>query len=248
MKILKYDKKKNGMYQVFFDNGNNIDLHENIILKYDLLIKKEISSDTIEKMLDENQIYIAYDLSIRYISTKMRSKKEICEFLSKNNIDSKVIDKVIDMLTKEKYIDDNNYADCFVNDRIILSNDGPEKIRRKLHELGINDDAISLSLEKFNEEIQKEKIEKLATKQINVNRNKSNTLLKNKIIDYICSLGYYRSMVIDIVKGMEFCDDSDIAKKEYDKIYKKLSRKYSGDELEFKVKQKMNSLGFRNNY
>ena len=40
MKILKYNKQKNGMYQVFFDNDNNVDIHEEIILKYGLLIKK----------------------------------------------------------------------------------------------------------------------------------------------------------------------------------------------------------------
>ena len=39
-------------------------------------------------------------------------------------------------------------------------------------------------------------------------------------------------------------DDKELVKKEYDKIYKKLSKKYSGSELEYKVKQKMYSLGF----
>ena len=50
MKIQKYEKKKNGMYQVFFDNGYDVDLHEEIILKYGLLIKKEADDKDIEKI------------------------------------------------------------------------------------------------------------------------------------------------------------------------------------------------------
>ena len=38
----------------------------------------------------------------------------------------------------------------------------------------------------------------------------------------------------------------DLAKKEYDKLYKKLSRKYSGQELEFKINQKLYQKGFKN--
>ncbi len=65
MKILKYEKKKNGMYQVLFDNDFNVDIHEEIILKYGLLIKKEANDKEIDKMLDENKKYIAYNLSIK---------------------------------------------------------------------------------------------------------------------------------------------------------------------------------------
>ena len=45
MKIIRYEKKKNGMYQVFFENDYDVDLHEEIILKHNLLIKKEASKN-----------------------------------------------------------------------------------------------------------------------------------------------------------------------------------------------------------
>ena len=74
------------MYQIFFDNDNNVDLHEEIILKYQLLLKKEVTNDFINSLLDENKKYIAYDLAIKYISKRMRTKKEIREHLVKNVI------------------------------------------------------------------------------------------------------------------------------------------------------------------
>ena len=246
MKILKYEKKKNGMYQVFFDNDNNIDISEEIILKYNLLLKKDIDNSLIDKMLDENKIYIAYNLAIKYISIKMRSRKEIREYLSKKNIDYDSINEVIKILEKEKYLDDDSYAKAFVNDKMLLSNDGPNKIRSKLIELGINSNSINNALELFDYDLQKEKVTKIAKKLVEVNRNKSATLLKNKIITYLVNLGYDKSVINSVLSTVEIKNDKDIAKKEYEKIYNKLSRKYSGSDLEFRVKQKMYALGFNN--
>lgn len=246
MKILKYEKKRNGMYQVFFDNGNDIDISEEIILKYDLLLKKEADNKLIDKMLEENKIYIGYNLAIKYISTKMRSKKEIREHLSKKEIDKDSINEIINILIKNKYIDDDSYAKAFVNDKILLTNDGPYKIKNKLIELGINDNSINKALELFDIDTQKEKITKIAKKLVSTNRNKSASILRNKIIIYLVNLGYERAVINSVLSTIEIKNDKDIEKKEYEKIYNKLSRKYSGKDLEFRVRQKMYALGFTN--
>ncbi len=245
MKILKYEKKKNGMYQVFFDNDYNVDVNEELILKNQLLIKKELTEKELEMILRENEKYIAYNLSIKFISIKMRSKKEIREYLTKKNIDNCYIDEVILMLEEEKYLDDLRYAQAYVSDKIHLSNDGPNKIRMRLKEYEIKDEDISNALELFSLEIQKEKIDKIITKQINSNRNKSSYMLKNKIITYLSNLGYGKEIIINSLNNIDIKNDKELYKKEYEKIYKKLSKKYSGDQLIYKVRQKMYTLGFR---
>ena len=244
MKIQKYEKKKNGMYQVFFDNGYDVDLHEEIILKYGLLIKKEADDKEIEKMLGENKKYIAYNMSIKYLTSKMKSIKEMKDYLYKNNFDKDIVNDVIDLLKKEKYLDDSAYSKAFINDKILLSNDGPNKVRNKLNELGVDKDIIEKSIITFTDKLQEERIKKIADKQIAINKNKSAYILKNKITEYLYNLGYDKSLILNYMEKVSIKDDKELVKKEYDKIYKKLSKKYSGSELEYKVKQKMYSLGF----
>ncbi len=246
MKILRYEKKKNGMYQVFFDNGNNFDIHEEIILKYEMLLKKEFTNKEIDELLDENKIYVYYDLAIKYIAKKMRSKKEIREYLKDKEADNDTINKVIEILSKQKYIDDEMYAKSYVNDRMLLSMDGPLKIRNKLEESWIDEKYITSALQIFGEEEEKERIEKIINKKIASNRNKSNYVLKNKIIEYLYTLGYSKSLSQEIINSVDFKEDKDIIKKEYEKIYKKLSKKYDGKDLEYRVKQKMYQMGFGN--
>ncbi len=247
MKLLRYEKKKNGVYQVFFDNDYNVDINEELILKYQLPFKKEITEVELEKILSENEKYIAYELSLKYISTKLRTKKEIEIYLQKKNISDIKIKEVIELLEKNKVLDDNIYANAYINDKILLSNDGPNKIVKDLKELGINEELVKKSIERFDIELQKEKIDKIISKEIIRNKNKSNRALKEKIIQKIYMLGYDKQLIIENINNKSFDNEQELAKEQYDKIYKKLSKKYSGTELDLKVKQKMYSLGFRIN-
>ena len=58
------------------------------------------------------------------------------------------------------------------------------------------------------------------------------------------NLGYKNSDFLDYLSNISVDEDL-IRKKEYDKLYKKLSLKYSGSELDTKIKQKMYAKGFK---
>ena len=70
-------------------------------------------------------------------------------------------------------------------------------------------------------------------------------MLKQKIVNHLINLGYFREDIILVLNEFDF-DDSKFYKKEYDKLYNKLSKKYSGKELEYKLKQKLYQKGFKN--
>lgn len=245
MRIEKFKKTKNGQYELTLIDNTTISIHEDLILKYNLLITKTMDETQKKRILKENEIYIAYDKALKYLNAKMRSTNEMNFYLRKQEYDEKIINNVIDKLIGEKYLDDEKYTLYFINDKIKLSNDGPLKIERELEQKGINSDIISKHIIKFNQIIQKEKIEKIIKKQVKNNHNKSSTMLKRKILDYLINLGYEKNIINTILNKIYNYDDETIRQKEYEKIYKKLSGKYSGYELEQRLKQKMYEKGFR---
>lgn len=245
MHIEKYTKLKNGQYKLSFDNNTNCLLHEDLILKYSLLITKELTEEKLEELLEENTSYIAYGLALDYLKVKMRSKKEIKEYLLKKDVKEDLINDAINLLIKQGYLNDNTYCKAFINDRINLSMDGPYKIRENLVKLGISEDIIDKNIEIFDNDLEVSRIEKIISKQVKSNHNKSEYVLKRKLIDNLTILGYTKSIVIKEVETLKI-SDSDIREKEYKKLYDKLSRKYSGRELEYKIKQKMYQKGFDN--
>ena len=245
MKIKNYTRQKNGQYKIRLEDDSYILLHEELILKYELLIKKEISTSMQNKLLEENKTYLIYDDAIKFIARKMRSINELRCYLLKKDYSKDVVSDVIKLLIKQGYLDDLVYAKAFVYDKIALSNWGPLKIKESLKKDLINEEYISESIKIYTIEIEEEMVQKLINKVIKTNHNKGKSFLKQKVLNDISNLGYHRSVITQYLYLIDEIDDSDIKKKEYDKLYNKLSKKYEGSELDYKIRQKLYQKGFK---
>ena len=246
MKINKFSKSKNGMYIITLEDNSKIKVHEDLILKYDLLITKNIDSSEMEKLYEENKVYEIYEVATSYINTKLRSTKELITYLKRKEYSIDSIDGVVELLTKNGFLNDTIYAKSLVHDRIALSMDGPNKIKKELEDNNISSSLIEEVILEYNEEMEKERIERLVDKQIKLNNNKGSNLLKRKIQIYLLNLGYNVDLINKCLNSKKLVDDN-LYKKEYEKEYNKLSKKYSGKELEYKLKQRMYQKGFSYN-
>lgn len=245
MKIEKFSKQKNSMYLLTLDDGNKIKIHEDLILKYELLLSKQIDNNILEEIKKENQVYEIYEIALKYLNTRLRSRKELTNYLIKKGFSEEQVKSTIELLSRQGYLDDKTYAISFIHDKILMSNYGPNKIKSELETAGIKTDIINENITCYTEELEKERIEKLINKQIKSNHNKGSIVLKRKIQGYLINLGYSSQLINQSLNGMKLVDE-DICKKEYEKLYNKLSKKYSGKELEYKLKQKMYQKGFTN--
>ena len=77
MDIVKFVKKGNNNYQIVFDNGKSVNVSEDIIIKYNLLYKKQIDSDLLDKLILENEKYDIYNKCVKYIGVRLRSINEM---------------------------------------------------------------------------------------------------------------------------------------------------------------------------
>ena len=245
MKIEKYKYLGNGRYKVYIGDEEYI-IYEDIILKYNILSKEEIAKIDLDKYLENNSFYDAYYKSVKYINIKLRCKKEIESYLLKSNYENKIVNEVIDKLIKDGYLNEKFYIESYINDQINLKNVGPLKIKKDLINLGFRDELINKYLNVFDKDIEKEKIDKIINKEVKLNKNKSEFILKQKIFNLLREKGFSLELINEKINKIEF-DDKDIYDKEYNKLYEKLSKKYSGKELEYKLKQKMYQKGFRDN-
>ena len=103
MKINKFKKVGKNKYKVIFDN-TELTLFEDIILKYELLTRKDIDVDLIDKIIEENRWYEAYDMALSYIEIKMRNKREIIKYLERKMYNEKIINNVIHKLEELIYL------------------------------------------------------------------------------------------------------------------------------------------------
>ena len=242
MKIQGYKYLGNSKYKVIIKDVEYI-LYEDIILKYDLLTKNINEKDLIN-FLNENKKYEAYYTALKYINIKLRTKKEVKEYLLKKNYNDSNIEYATSRLEQEKYLDERLYAKSYILDAINLKNIGPNKIVMELTNLGIDKNIVLDELFIFNDHLEQEKIYKYIEKSIKNNHNNSSYILKNKIKQNLINLGYNPSIINRCLNEYDI-DDNEIYQKELEKVRNKLSKKYTGKELEYKIKQNMYRKGFK---
>lgn len=243
MKIIKYSKTSKGRYKLFLENDSELILYEDVILKYELLLKKEVLSSDILEIEKYNQECDVYYVALESIKHRFKSVSDTKKFLIKKEYPVEIIDKAVDKLVKQGYLNDRSFSKSYINNQIITTNKGPYKIRRELGEHGVSFDIVDQELLVFDVETQLEKIKKVATRLYNSNRNKGGAVLKKKIVNDLVNLGYESQIVLKVVDKLDFSNNKDIASKEYEKLYKRLSRKYNGKELEYKIKEKLYQKG-----
>lgn len=243
MKIIKYKKTTKGRYKIYLDDGRELLLYEDVILKFSLLLKKEILEKDIMEIELFNQECDVYHVGLESINRRFKSTYDLKESLLKKEYPYELVEKAIEKLLKQGYLNDQSFAKSYINNQIITTNKGPYKIRRELSEHRVDTNIIEEEIEVFDEDTQLEKIRKVTTRLYNSNRNRGGVVLKKKIVNDLVNLGYDTSVISKVINDFDFSNDKDIAKKEYEKLYKKYSRKYDGKELEYKIKEKLYQKG-----
>ena len=240
MKILKYKKIAGNKYSIDLDNGESIKLYDDTIIHFDLLRCKEITD--LEDINKYDRDMEAYYKSVRYLNRKMRTSKEIRKYLE--DYPSKTIDKTIERLIKEGYLNDSYYLKTYISNQISITNNGPYKIVKKLRDLGFSKDEVEEELDKYDRDIFISKLEKIVDKKIKSNNKYSSNNLKEKIIIDLVNNGYNKGDIINILANKDIKINNGILEKEYNKVFRRLSKKYEGYELENKILATLLKKGF----
>lgn len=197
MEIVKYIKRGNGNYQIVFDNGKKINIQEDVIIKNNLLYKKDIDNDLLLKIVTENEEYEIYNKCVNYIGVRLRSTNEIREYMARKEISLEKQNEVIDKLLKNKLLDDEVFTRAFIKDKMNFTTMGPYRIELELKKHKIDDRIIKKYIGEIDRDIIYEKIDKQIGKLIKSNKNKNN--LRNKIYNNLLGLGYSSEMIVSMI-------------------------------------------------
>lgn len=246
MKIERFKKLPQGRYRLYLEKNHVYDFYEEIILQYQLLLSKEISQETLSLCQKENKIWDSYYSSLKLLNKVAKTKKELTIYLSAHDYNEKEIAFAIERLESQGYLDDSSYAKSFVHRQLSTTTKGPLRVKRELAQKGIAIEIIEEVMEEYTAEKELEKLEKIVSKKVQSNHNKSSSLLKRKLVAELSREGFQQEFIKTVCeKFITSTDELNIAKQEYKKIKQRLQKKYTGKELDYKVKQKLYALGFK---
>lgn len=204
MQIEKYELTKKNKYNVFLSNGEVLTLDERVITENELLLKKTLDQELYDKVTRESKIYELVDISIKYISIRLRSIQEIKTYLQNKTEDKEIIDIVTSKLLNLGYLDDDKFTKAFIKDKLNFTSMGEYKIKMHLQRLGISYDIIEENISMIDENVLEEKIIKQIEKYLKTNRKYTGTNLKNKMYNHLVAEGFTKERVIRILNNYNF--------------------------------------------
>ena len=204
MQIVKYEFTKKNKYNVYLSNGEVLNLQEQVITENELLLKKEMSQELYNKLVRDNKIYELMEMAVKYISIRLRSIKEVKDYLLKKGGSNNEVEDAVQKLIESGYLDDNRFTKAFIKDKLKFTTIGDYKIKMQLNKLGVSTSIIEDNMNKIDEHIIEEKIKKIIEKDKKTNKKYSGQILKNKIYNHLLNQGYSQEKVITIINTYDF--------------------------------------------
>ena len=244
-------QKNQDRFNIFWDNGNGeefaFSVDSEVLIKFQLKKGMELDDLSIIEVQYLDDIRKAYNNAIHYLAKRMRSEKEIKDYLKKKEMEEPVINEVIHKLTTQKYINDEEYATAYVRTQLNTTDKGPEVIRIELKERGIPREIMDRSIEEYSYEAQLEKAVKLAEKFFSKKSKDSLKVQKQKFESMLGRKGYSFEIISTAMNATDIKNDSDEEMASIRYQGEKLQRKYqkfTGFEFERKMKQALYQKGF----
>ncbi|MEA2020253.1 MAG: RecX family transcriptional regulator [Patescibacteria group bacterium] len=152
-------QKRSGRYNIYVDGDFVFGISEEVVLAYNLERGKDISLDELEALVCEDSVEKLVEKALHFLSYRPRSEQEIRNNLWKNikksNTDFKadpkwLVNKVIKKLEGLDLIDDEEFCDWWVNQRVRFKPRGKLLLRKELFEKGIKPEVMDKVLANYS--------------------------------------------------------------------------------------------------
>lgn len=143
---LEPQKRKKDRVNVFVDGDFAVGLSLEVALKNGLKVGRKISSKELEELIQENELDQILAKVYRFLSYRPRSEKEIADYLAEKKVGPLLADLVIKTLKRQKYLDDEEFARWWVEQRVQFRPRGKWVLRAELLKKGIDEEVIKKTL------------------------------------------------------------------------------------------------------
>ncbi|MFB7140361.1 recombination regulator RecX [Gottfriedia sp. NPDC056225] len=248
IQVQKLNKER---FNIYVDNGKGeeyaFSVDADTIVKFNIKKGQSFEPYEIEEVLNADQLRKAYLSSIVYLSRMMRTKKEIEQYLAKQEFLIETIQTTIIRLVEEGYINEEKYANSYVSTSINTTLKGPTIIKNALVAKGIPNSIIEKSLALFSKETQIEHAISLCQKKVSSLSKYSTNQKKAKLEELLRRKGYSTNISSIAIEETQYESEADDELEALLIHARKAKRKY--EQLsDWEYKQKMKTTLYRKGF
>lgn len=144
MKItdIKRQVKRQDRYSIFIDGKYTFSFGESELLTSGLQVGAELSPDEVKKLKGRAVVDKAFDATIRYVAVRPRSRWEIESYLKRKKVEEPVAVQILNKLSDLNYVNDESFAQSWVNNRRLLKPMSRRKLTLELRQKRVDSQII----------------------------------------------------------------------------------------------------------
>ncbi len=193
-------KRKKGWYCCRFESGEELNVSDEIIVKSSLKPGILLSEKEYSDIAAVSQRAAGKDQALRALSIRSRSEKELKQKLYQKGIAPAVSKEVVDDLIRLKFVDDEDFANRFVNDLIKRKPAGELLLRSELFNKGVSEKIINKVLDRLFTEIdQSELAKRSADKWIATHPRVKKEQVRQKLSQFLYQRGFTWNIIEQVL-------------------------------------------------
>ena len=201
MKVQNIVRKDSRNVSITFDNGEVLFLAVDIFIKSGIRKNDEITDNRFLSLIKENKLFHIRQRAFRFLGRRLHSVSELRTKLLQKGYEKLLIEDVLDELEEKDYLNDNEFAKMFVEEKIKTKLWGEKKLRNELIKKGVSEQIIAETIKSsISAEDNFTNAMEVATKKYKVlaKRSLDNDVVKRKLISFLNLQGYDYNLIKEV--------------------------------------------------
>jgi regulatory protein len=162
-----------------------------------LSVGQELTDEKIARLQDEDTQEVAYQQALKFLNFRQRSQAEVKRNLQEHQFSSEVIAGVIERLSHSGLLDDDRFAQAWVENRSEFRPRGASLLRMELRRRGLQDETIEEALQNIDEE---ELAYRVGVKQARKLNGLDRNQFRKKLYPFLARRGFNYEIISPVVE------------------------------------------------
>ncbi|MDP3888694.1 MAG: RecX family transcriptional regulator [bacterium] len=191
---------RQGRFNIFLDGKFAFAVSSVTLVKEELRVEQDLSQEEINKLVKENEFQKVYNRVINFLSYRPRSVKEIEDWCKKKEVGEEVKKQILPKLTKLGYLNDEEFAKWWIEQRMTFRPLGSKMIAFELRNKGVANETIAKLLNCYiAKDQEKELATKVIEKKLKALKGLSNLELRQKLSAHLARRGFSWEIIKEAV-------------------------------------------------
>lgn len=188
---------------LFIDEVFSFGLRREVAYRYGLKKGLEVTAELLEEIWREEVGYKARDHAAQYLMRRPRSRQEVARYLADKGYDETVVANALEWLENYGYVDDEQFARQWVENRMRFRPRGKAMLRWELKQKGVaNDDIESAVGDIVDEDVELESAIQLLQKKVGRKTVEWTPDTQRKLGQFLARRGFSASVVYGALRRL----------------------------------------------